>query len=310
MTPEKAAESIRIGIEHKKPDEILEIGFFGGSFTGIPISQQEALLSIAYEAKKAGFVDGIRLSTRPDYINETVLERLNQYGVTCVELGAQSMDDKVLALNRRGHTMEQTKTAANMIRKSGISLGLQMMVGLYGDTEEGAMKTAEEFAALSPDCVRIYPTLVIRGTGLCALYESGTYTPLTISEAVKQCADLYQFFTERNITVIRMGLLQTEPETVVAGPLHPAFGELVLSRIYYNKILPKLTGCAGREIEISVHPKDVSALCGQNRDNILAIKEKSGLAGLVILQDETIARGDCQVKILKEQEKGGVAKCI
>ena len=297
MTPEKAADIIRIGIEHKKPDEILEIGFFGGSFTGIPATEQEALLSLAFEAKKAGYVDGIRLSTRPDYINETVLERLRNYGVTCVELGAQSMDDRVLSLNRRGHSCEQTKLAAKMIQKSGISLGLQMMVGLYGDTDEGVMKTAEAFAELSPDCVRIYPTLVIRGTGLCDLYESGMYTPLTVQQATNRCAVIYQFFTERKITVIRMGLLQTEPETVVAGPMHPAFGELVLSRIFYHKLMPKLENLKGKEVEILVHPKDVSALLGQNRENIEAIKKESGASLLLVLQDETIKRGDCKVKI-------------
>ncbi len=310
MTPAKAAETIRIGIEHKKPDEILEIGFFGGSFTGIPASEQEAFLSLAYAAKEAGLVDGIRLSTRPDYINETVLERLKKYGVTCVELGAQSMDDTVLTLNRRGHTAKQTKVAAKMIQKSGISLGLQMMIGLPGNTEVGAMKTAEAFAELAPDCVRIYPTLVIRGTGLADLYKSGDYTPLTVSEAAEQCAALHQFFTERNITVIRMGLLQTEPETVVAGPMHPAFGELVLSRIFYHKLMPKLADCAGKRAEISVHPKDVSAVLGQNRENIEIIKEKSGLLKLLVMQDETIKRRECRVNTLTEKQKGGVTRCI
>ncbi|MBQ4517797.1 MAG: radical SAM protein [Clostridia bacterium] len=288
MTPERAALIIEEGISRKQPGDVLEIGFFGGSFTGIPAPKQEALLSLAHKAKLAGKVDGIRLSTRPDYINETVLKRLLSFGVTTVELGAQSMDDDVLAFNRRGHSAEQTKRAAQAIRESGIGLGLQMMIGLPGDSFEKAMMTAEEFAKLSPDCVRIYPTLVIRDTGLDELYKNGQYTPLSVEEAVWQCSRLYRFYTERNIEVIRMGLLDMKTEDLVAGPFHPAFGELVLSEVCYNSICMKMASITSDKVSVRVHPRFVSVLCGQKRRNIIRLQEEFGLHKIDIIQDESV----------------------
>lgn len=288
MTPERAASIIEEGLLRKKSGDFLEIGFFGGSFTGIPAPQQEALLALAYQAKLSGKIDGIRLSTRPDYINETVLQRLLAYGVTTVELGAQSMDDEVLVVNRRGHSAEQTQKAARTIKNSGIALGLQMMIGLPGDTFEKTMKTAEEFAKLSPDCVRIYPTLVIRDTGLDALYQSGMYSPLSVEEAVRQCSYLYRFYTERNIEVIRMGLLDMNPEDIVAGPFHPAFGELVLSEVCYQYLCDEMTSVTSNQISIHVHPRFVSILCGQKRRNMFRLQQNYDLKKIDIIQDETI----------------------
>lgn len=288
MTPERASALIEEGILHKQPGDFLEIGFFGGSFTGIPAPQQEALLSLAYEARIAGKVDGIRLSTRPDYINETVLKHLLAYGVTTVELGAQSMDDDVLLMNRRGHNAEQTVKAARAIRECGIGLGLQMMIGLPGDSFEITMETAKRFAELSPDCVRIYPTLVIRDTGLDALYQSGHYEPLSIDEAVCQCSWLYRFFTDKNIEVIRMGLLGMNHEDMVAGPFHPAFGELVLGEVCYEMIREKMVSVTTKEIAIRVHHRFVSILCGQKRKNIIRLQEEFGLHKINIVQDDTV----------------------
>jgi len=291
MTPERAALIIEEGIRHKQDGDYLEIGFFGGSFTGIPAPQQEALLALAYEKRLSGQVDGIRLSTRPDYINETVLKRLLSFGVTTVELGAQSMDDMVLSINRRGHSAEQTRQAARAICEYGIGLGLQMMIGLPGDSFEKTMQTAEEFALLSPDCVRIYPTLVIRDTGLSTLYKEGRYEPLSVEEAVRQCSQLYRFYTKRNIEVIRMGLLDMNPADIVAGPFHPAFGELVLSDVCYENLREKMISVTTDKISIRVHPRFVSILCGQKRKNMERLQKEFSLKKIQILQDEAMESG-------------------
>jgi len=291
MTTERAREIIRQGIAKKKPDDVLEIGFFGGSFTGIPAGQQEALLGLAKEALDAGHVQGIRLSTRPDYINETVIHRLLRFDVTCVELGAQSMQDEVLLLNKRGHTAHQTRQAAKMIKDSGMKLGLQMMVGLPGDTEAMAMDTAEQFANMNADCVRIYPTLVICDTELQAWYKSGQYHPLSVDEAVSVCSRLYQYFTEKDIQVIRVGLLETEEGSLVAGPYHHAFGELVRSHLFYETILKALKKHLKKEWTVFVHPQDVSAVMGQKRENLIRLKEALSLEALHIVQDSEVTRG-------------------
>ncbi len=295
MTPERAKEIIETSLQNRQKGEYWEIGFFGGSFTGIPEKEQEALLKVAQEAVRAGLADGIRLSTRPDYINESVLERLVFYGVTTVELGAQSMDDAVLAANRRGHTARQTRKAAEAILAKGLHLGLQMMIGLPKDTPEKAMKTAEAFAAMKAECVRIYPTLVIRGTGLADLYEKGEYAPLTVDEAVSQCATLYGYFTEQNIDVIRMGLLEMPADDVLAGPFHPAFGELVMSAACYEELFAKLQNFKGDALQISVNPRYVSVFLGQGRKNIKKITEVLSLRSLEVIQDETVPWGKTKV---------------
>ncbi len=290
MTPARAAAIIQRGVAHKQPGDHLEIGFFGGSFTGIPTSQQEALLSVAYEALKAGKVEGIRLSTRPDYINTTILERLLSYGVTTVELGAQSTDDEVLRLSRRGHTAETIWKAATQIRAAGLQLGLQMMTGLPGDTAAKTLQTARDFIAMEAACVRIYPTLVIEGTALHTLYQNGEYEPLTLEEAVERCSRLYRLYTEADVTIIRMGLLQ--PEALVAGPYHPAFGELVLSRDCLHRLIEALGDFHGTRLTLFVHPQYVSVLCGQKRCNIEKLRRRFHLEQIQIIQTDRVPFGE------------------
>ncbi len=291
MTPETAAEIISRGVYNRQEDDFLEVGFFGGSFTGIPAGEQEAFLSLAHEALLLGKIDGIRLSTRPDYINEAVLERLCRYDVTTVELGAQSMDEEVLSLCRRGHSAEQTIKAAEMLQNAGLELGLQMMLGLPGDTPEKAVKTAESFVSLKPRCVRIYPTLVIRETALADWYKKGIYEPLSVDEAVELCATVYQIFSDEKIEVIRMGLLDMAPDSIVAGPFHPAFGELVLSRVCYRDVARKIAGFSGKKILIRVHPRFVSVLIGQKRENLNRLRLEFNLEDIRILQDLTMPEG-------------------
>ena len=260
-----------------KDNCVIETAFFGGSFTGIPIEEQSELLEAAKKYLDLGKIQGIRLSTRPDYITRTILDNLKRYGVTTIELGVQSMDDNVLIKSGRGHTKEQVKAAVSLIREYDFNLGLQMMTGLPGDSFEKSVQTAKELISLKPDIVRIYPTLTIKDTHLETMYLDGSYTPQSIDEAVELCAKLVLMFEENNITVIRVGLQSTdeicETGSVVAGPVHSSFGELVESSIYYDIVSAKLN--AGDKAIVYVNPKEISKAVGNKRKNILKFKERN-----------------------------------
>ena len=188
----------------------IEAAFFGGSFTGIPINEQSELLAAANEYLKKGDIDGIRLSTRPDYIDKEILDNLLKYGVTTIELGVQSMDDSVLKSSNRGHTREDVINAVKLIKEYPFTLGLQMMTGLPGDTDEKSLYTADEIIKLKPDIVRIYPTLTIKDTFLEKMYLTGKYKPQSVDEAVNLAKQLLLKFEKNNITVIRVGLQSTD----------------------------------------------------------------------------------------------------
>ncbi len=277
-------------------DRTVEAAFFGGSFTGIPIDEQTALLSAAYEFKKRGLIDGIRLSTRPDYISLEILDNLERFGVTTIELGVQSMDDGVLKAANRGHTRDDVVNAVDLIRKYPFTLGLQMMTGLPSDTDEKSLKTADEIIALGPDIVRIYPTLTIKDTFLEKMYLSGKYTPQTLDAAVELAKKLLLKFEGNGIRVIRIGLQSTdeisEGGSVVAGPLHSAFGELVENSIFYDKIAALIAGTVKWDTKtIRVNPRDISKAVGNKRRNILKIKQEFGI-DIKIVGDENIERNE------------------
>ena len=211
-----------------------QLAFYGGSFTAIEPERQEELLGAAAEAIGKGEIDAIRLSTRPDAIDETVLARLKRFGVETVELGAQSMDGEVLRLSGRGHTAEDVVRSSEAVKAAGFRLILQMMTGLPGDSAEKDIETAKKLIALRPDGVRIYPTVIVRDTALYDLWRAGEYREHTVEDAVAVCAQLMPLFEEANIPVIRLGLNPTEELSqgaAVAGAYHPALGELVRSRI-------------------------------------------------------------------------------
>ncbi len=214
----------------------VEIGFFGGNFTGIPVDEQKAYLESVQNHIKSGRVTGIRLSTRPDYINSDILLMLKQYHVTTIELGAQSLDEEVLKLAGRGHTVAQVHEASKMIKESGFSLGLQMMIGLSGDNAEKSIFTAQEIIRLGAECTRIYPTLVIKDTDLEQLFLDGKYTPLSQDEAILRVADIVPLFIQAGVKILRIGLHPSEglldKTSLVAGPFHVAFGEMVFSEIW------------------------------------------------------------------------------
>lgn len=284
LTPEEVEAACRTAAATMQvPPERAEIAFFGGSFTAVPREYRLSLLRAARPYMEKGLFGGIRISTRPDAVSREILRELREYGVTAVELGAQSMDPRVLEKNRRGHSPEEVRSASGMIREAGLSLGLQMMTGLPGDTDEGAWNTARELAALRPDTVRIYPTLVMEGTALSRWYQAGLYTPQALPEAVDLCAGLLTFFEERDIRVIRLGLHAEEEMTrrLVAGPWHPAFRELCESRLYLERALEALeTACAhtrssdGEALRLLVHPAAVSKMTGQRRENVRCLLEK------------------------------------
>lgn len=298
MKPELARNLIEESLSTIESDYV-ETGFFGGSFTGIDKKIQRELLSVAKEFKDTKKIHAIRLSTRPDYIDEERLALLKEYGVDTIELGAQSMDDGVLKLNRRGHTSEDTQKASRLIKSYGFKLGLQMMTGLYGDTNEKCKQSAEKIIALSPDCVRIYPTLVLSGTYLDELYNKGEYIPQNLDDAVKLCADLKERFDEEKIPVIRIGLMSSDninPEKdVVAGPYHPSMGELVLSEIYLRRILKEID----TDAEILVNKRDISAFVGNKKSNIKKLKE----AGFQVTFKESDDIPYTTYKIIRKEQR-------
>lgn len=278
-----------------KNNSKIEIAFFGGSFTGINQSLQEELLNAASEYLNKGLISGIRVSTRPDYINEKVIERLLKYGVTTVELGVQSMNREVLKASGRGHSPEDVENAVQLIRKTPISLGLQMMTGLPKDTNERSLETADKIIALDPDIVRIYPTLVIKGTKLEEMYKKGLYIPQNVNDAVNLCAKLLKKFKSANITVIRCGLQNTDEispgGSVVAGPFHSAFGELVENEFFYEKLEAIVANKNKENFEIMVNPSDISKVIGHKRKNVIKIYEKYGKI-IKLIPSEKIEKGE------------------
>ncbi len=283
VTPERAGTEIsKILATIKNPDCDIEIAFFGGSFTGLSLELQRRFFETAVSFRD-NRIRGIRLSTRPDYINKNVLDQCEEFGVRTIELGVQSASDRVLELNRRGHTFERVKEASALIKERGIDLGLQMMVGMYGSDKETDIYTCEKIIELNPSCSRIYPTLVLSGTRLENLYKSGEYSPLTLEEAVETSAEILSRFRENGISVIRVGLYPGEDlrsdGNIVAGPFHSAFGELVENRIYRNKIEAEIikNGIRDREYEIFAPPSETSKIIGQRGCNREYFKEKYGV---------------------------------
>ncbi len=261
-----------------KTDRQIEVAFFGGSFTGIPIDEQSALMAAA--AKFFPQINGIRLSTRPDYITDEIMQNLLKHGVTTIELGVQSMDDEVLSASNRGHTSDTVRRAVEIIKKYPVKLGLQMMTGLVGDTREKSIYTAEQIIKLKPDMVRIYPTLIIKDTYLEKLYLSGKYKPQTLEEAVETAKIIMLMFEKENINVIRVGLQATEEiseeGSVVAGPVHSAFRALVEGSIYYDILKTALAEKSGGAV-MEVKDSELSNAVGNKKENIKKIKSELGI---------------------------------
>lgn len=258
----------------------IEVAFFGGSFTGIELDMQRRFLSTAYEYVLSGDVFGIRLSTRPDYIDDEILAQLKKYGVTTIELGVQSMVDDVLKESNRGHTSSDVVRAVFKIKEYGFSLGLQMMTGLVGDTAQYSHITADKIIELSPDFVRIYPTLVLKDTKLEDLYKSGEYEPSTVGESVSLCKELLKKFNKANIKVIRIALQTTDEisknGSVVAGPFDEQFRELVENEIYFDEIYNILKRINCTSPTVYVNNRELSKAVGRKRKNIERLSRELG----------------------------------
>ena len=250
-----------------------EIAFFGGSFTAIDSEYMISLLDAAGEFE--GVFSGIRISTRPDAIDKDKLSLLKEYGVTAIELGAQSMDDTVLTLNERGHSAEDVRNASELIKSFGFSLGLQMMTGLYGSDFDKDRRTADEFISLAPDTVRIYPTVVMKGTALEKYYLGGSYKTYTLEESVDLCAELIRKFEENKINIIRVGLHYSDSliENGYCENYHPAFKELCESKLFYNSFLEKTKLLESKNIDITINKRSLSKLYGQKKSNLRAFEE-------------------------------------
>ena len=255
-----------------------EIAFFGGSFTAIERSYMLMLLETAYKHVSDGSFAGIRISTRPDCIDNEILEILRHYGVTSIELGAQSMCDDVLNANKRGHTAEDVVKASELIKKSGFELGLQMMTGLYLATPEKDLYTAKRICELKPATVRIYPTIIMRDTLLADYYEQGIYRTYSLDDTVELCAELLYLFESNGIKVIRLGLHNTDDiaKGMLSGAWHPSFGELCFSVLYRKMFESCIEKNALPEgiYTFYVNQREISKALGQKKSNIAYFRKK------------------------------------
>lgn len=268
-TAKTVDDAVREALKSPKYDSNkTQLAFFGGSFTAIPREYRLELLTAAYKYVQQGTICGIRISTRPDAISKEIIEELKNYGVTAVELGAQSMVNSVLEINRRGHTADDVEKASSIIKQAGLELGLQMMTGLLGDTEEYSLITAKKLASLCPDTIRIYPTIVLKNTYLAKAFYEGIYKPQSIENAASLSAKLLTFFEGKDINVIRVGLHNIDEDAYVAGPWHSAFGEIVKSKIYLKEILNALENKPKGSYIVFVNPSEISKATGQKKANI------------------------------------------
>ncbi len=272
----------------------IQVAFYGGSFTGLPRQRQEELLTALASFIEQGRVDSLRLSTRPDYIDREVVDFLDKHQVGTVELGVQSMDNRVLAAARRGHTCEDVERAVTALRCTDMELGIQLMLGLPYDSRKRMMDTVRDVIALRPDFVRIYPVLVVRNSELANLYEHRDYTPLSLNMAVLQAAWMKKEFDRANIRVVRMGLQAGDQLTasLVAGPWHPAFGELVSSRLMLQRTR-KLLAAGFRtdnRITLSINDRDQSIFRGMQSKNIKRLDQLGLWHHLVLTTDKEQSR--------------------
>ncbi len=281
-------------------DEI-QIAFFGGSFTAIDEKLKEELLIAAKEYITRGVAGSIRISTRPDAISQKEVEKLLKYGVSSVELGAQSSNDEVLLKNNRGHSFADVVKAVEILKSAHLETGLQMMIGLYGDTAQKSIQTARDMAALCCDTVRIYPTLVLKGTLLENLYRSGEFVPLSREEVLFAAKESVRIFREKGIKILRVGLMASEniaeDKEIVAGFYHPSFGELVESEIFYDRLVSILSGAEslGPNLEIFVNPRDQSKVIGNKRENLKRLKENFKILKIFVTSDEKIPLGEIRI---------------
>jgi len=274
--PHEIAATIDSYLETIPNGREVNVAFFGGSFTGIPKEEMIAYLKVAHRYVLSGQIQGIRLSTKPDYINNEILDILEKYGVTAIELGAQSTNNKVLLKSGRGHKFDAIEKAAQLINERNFELGLQMMLGLPYDSLELSLQTAKDIVRLGADSTRIYPTLVIEGTVLERMYHNGKYKVLSLEEAVQWSKEVYKIFLQTDIKILRVGLHPSEElelgKSLVAGPIHPSFKEMVLSALWADILEEKLKDT--KKATVSVAKNQLNYAIGFKGSNRNYYKEK------------------------------------
>lgn len=292
ITEENFQETVNKYLSHKKrKEDHVQIAFYGGNFTGMEKKRQIELLRFAYAFIKKGHVHDVRISTRPDTIDNDSLDILKRFGVSTVEIGAQSMIDEVLTLAGRGHSSSDVINAVNRLKKREFTTGIHLMAGLPGDSRMGFEHTINETIALKPDMVRIHPTIVFEDTGLADLYLKRAYSPLAMAEAILLCKYALKRFEEANILVIRLGLQMTrEMETegsIVAGPYHPAFRSMVEESIFFDAAssLLRAKQVENKVVTFILSPKDVSSFRGQKNRNLQELKNLFSLAEIRLSTD-------------------------
>ena len=292
----------------KSSDNYIEVAFFGGSFTAIDKNIQEELLTAVQPYIKNKKVNSIRLSTRPDAIDKDILKFLKKNHVKTIELGVQSTNNYILARCKRGHNFEDVKKASKLIRWYGFNLGHQMMVGLPDSSEKDDIQTAKDIIKLKPKMVRIYPVLVIKGTEGEEEYNKKDFIPLNVSQAVERSKEIVKLFRKKNIEVIRTGLQNTDsissPEKegseVIAGPYHPAFGQLVEDAIWYDKITDEIKKINSKviRVEIQANKENINNIIGHKKENIKRLKDTYALIATV-KENDKIRPNDFKIKVLE-----------
>ena len=291
-----------------RPNRI-QIAIFGGNFLGLPHDDILTLLTEATHLLKAWPDSGIRFSTRPDTITTEQLEFIREFPVQTVEIGAQSMNDFVLARSKRGHTAKDTARAVALLKQHSYEVGIQMMTGLPADTPAGALETGRRIVALAPAFVRIYPVLVLKNSPLAKQFQNGQYTPPSLEESVTLVKQLWQLFNQNKITVIRMGLQVSatliRKGEILAGPFHPAFGHLVYEAFFFDKAATVIKAAfpdmqsMGDTIALSVHPRDVSKLRGLNNRNIRRFKKRFKVTHVKVLPDSGLSQNSVVLGSIK-----------
>ncbi|MBA4391957.1 MAG: radical SAM protein [Desulfobacca sp.] len=274
--------------KRKKGDQEIEIAFFGGTFTNLPPNFQGQLLEWAAPYLSQKRVTSLRLSTRPDALSEKKIEHLWTFGVRTIELGVQSLNDEVLGLSNRGHKAQDTVQTLTLLKKYPVTIGVQLMAGLPGDSPERFIETINQVIELKPDFIRIYPTLVFKDTPLAHWLKEGRYTPLSLDEAVTLCRQALERLEAAGIRVIRLGLQDHEGlrfgRDLMAGPFHPAFGSLVRGELYLKKLLRDLMPRKPFRSPLVLHiaPKDSDYLLGNKKRNLTLLSQQLGVAKIAI----------------------------
>ncbi len=290
ITPQQVAAEINEKLAWPRlEDRPVQVAFYGGSFTGLLLRRQEELLGAVAPFLAGHRVQEIRVSTRPDFINHDVVDQLKAYGVGLVELGVQSLDEHVLQVSGRGHTCLDVKRAFAVLQDQGLRVGGQLMVGLPGDSRLKALKSAQKLAGLQPDLVRLYPTLVMKGSPLAASFIQGEYRPWSLDLCSVVCAAMKDVFDKQGIVVARMGLQSGESleKDMLAGPYHPAFGELVLSRQFFKKVRKRIVAAKRKSDQgsftLQLAERDRSLFTGLSRANMARYQKNNLLDNVKIV---------------------------